>query len=628
MLGTIREKTQGWFTAIILGLLAIPFALWGVNYYFEGGQLNVASVDGHDISVDSYKRAVDDQRRRLPDPKLLDSPELRQVILDNLINDYLVAREAQGAGYRISDAELARQIRQLPWFQRDGQFDVKAYEVALRSQGKTPREYEQTLRQRYLIEQARSGYANTALITDADVAALLRYEGQQRDVEYAVVSPAKLREAVRVSVADIEQEYQRAPERYRTPEKVRIEFVRLNATDLAKAVQLTDEELRQALSEAAQAGQGAEERRASHILLELPQGADAAAEKAAMKQAKDLRAKILAGSDFATLAKQHSKDPGSAAQGGDLGAVARGTMVKEFEAALFAMKKAGEVSEPVRTSFGLHLIKLTGLKAATPAKVDRARVEASLKARKAEERFIDLAERLRNLAYEQPDSLRPAAEALGLKIETSDWFSRAGSKDGLTANRKVIEAAFNPEVLEQRRNSDALEIGPNQLVVVRLHAHEPPRQRPLAEVRAAIEQELLANARRTEGEKIANAALQQAREGKPFEAVARQNGLTVTAVRTYGRTSAGVDAGLLQAAFAAASPAGDRPSLGVVGLADGSYAVYAVRKLREPATVDLKSKEAQAIRRALEARRGRDYYEGYKTGLRQQVTIKIHKDQL
>ena len=629
MLTTIREKTQGWITALILGLLAIPFALWGVDSYFDGGQLNVASVDGHDISVDAYRRNLDDERRRVADPKLFDVPEMRQQVVEKLIHDYLAAKNAQSAGYRISDQELARQVRQLPWFQRDGKFDPKLYEVVVRNQGQTRSGFEQSLRQGYLTDQARSLYAQTAIVTDSDISTLLRHEGQQREVDVAVVSVAKLRDGVKITAADIEQDYQRNPDRFRTTEKIRIDYVQISAADLAKSVRLTDEELRQAQNETAQASRGGQERRASHILLELPAGADAAVENAAMAQAQDLRAKLLAGADFAALAKQHSKDPGSAGQGGDLGVVTAGVMVKEFEQALFALKKPGDLSVPVRTSFGVHLIKLTSLQGPVAgAAPDRAKFEAGLKARKAEEQFIDLSERLRNLAYEQPDSLKPAAEALGLKVETSPWLTRAGTAEGLLSNRKVVDAAFDPEVLEQRRNSSALEIGNNSLVVLRIHAHEAPRQLPLTEVRAVIEQSLLQAARAAEAERITTSALQQLREGKTLDSVIRQFGLVHTGVRVVGRKSKEMDAALIGSIFEAPAPANDKPVYGLASLTDGARAVFVVRKVKEPAAVAMNSPEAAAARRVLESRRGREHYEGYRAALRQQATIKIYKDQL
>jgi peptidyl-prolyl cis-trans isomerase D len=637
MLTTIREKTQGWIAAIILGLVTIPFALWGINTYFEsGGRLNVAEVNGVDISVDAYKRTLDDQRRslqqllgRAADPRLFDTPEFRQRVLDGLIDELLIAADVEAHGYRVSNAELSRQIRHAPQFQRDGQFDPKLYEALLRNAGLDVAGFEARLRRDVLVRQAESGFAQSAIVTPADIQTLLRLQTQQREAAVAVLKPARLRDRVKINTQEIEQEYAANAERYKTPERVRIEYIRLDAAELAKGIRVSDDEIRKAMAESAASAAGKEERRASHILIKLPQGADAQAEQAAMAKAQDLRAKLLAGMDFATLARKNSDDPGSAAQGGDLGFVGRGALAKEFEQALFALKKSGELSAPVRTSYGLHLIKLTGVKvpSAAPA-MARAKVESEIRARKAEERFFELSEKFHNLVYEQTDSLKPAAELLGLKIETSGWFTRAGGGSGVTAERKVIEAAFDPEVLGQGRNSSTLEVGRNTLVALRIAAHEPRSLRPLVEVRSEIEKTLLASALQAEAERLAQEALAKLRANEPFEGVARHYGMDVQAPRLYARKTAGADAQLLGALFKTAHPEGGKPVYGNAVLADGAVAVFALKRVTVPEKPVAVGTEADALRKLVESRRGREYLDSYRNGLRQQAKIKVYKDQL
>lgn len=634
MLSTIREKVQGWIAAIILGLIAIPFALWGINYYFEGGEISVAEVNGVDVRVDNYRRALDEQRRsfqqmlgRGADPRLFDTPEFRQRVLDGLIDEILLASDVVAAGYRVSDAELARQIREAQQFQREGRFDPKLYELLLRNVGQDARGFEARLRRDVQMRQAASGYAESVIVTTRDIETLLRLEGQQREAAYAVLPPARVRDKVRVNTQAIEQEYSAHTESYRTPERVRIEYIQLSAEGLARSIRLSDAELRQALDEAGRSGTSPEQRRASHILIKIDGKGDAA-EKAAMARAQDLRAKLQAGADFAALARQHSADPGSAKQGGDLGFATRGTFAKEFDQALFAMAKTGQLSAPVRTEFGLHLIKLTGIKATALPAVNRTKIEADLKARKAEERFIELSERFHNLVYEHPDSLKPAAETLGLKIELSGWFTRAGSAQGISVNPKLVEAAFDPEVLGQGRNSAAIEVDRNTLVALRVASHEPPRQRPLSEVRTDIEKALLANARQAEAERLAQEALREIRAGTALDAVARKYGMDYRPAKLYGRKAAGADAPLIEALFKVAHPADGKPVSGNAVLADGSQAIFLLRRVVEPGMSPSGGAEGLAVRRALETRRGRDYFENYRSGLRDEARIKVYKDQL
>jgi len=637
MLTTIREKTQGWIAAIILGLVTIPFALWGINTYFEGsGRLNVAEVNGVEISVDSYKRTLEDQRRSLQqmlgrsvDPRLFDTPEFRQRVLDGLIDEMLIAMDVEAHGYRVSDAELSRQIRLAPQFQRDGQFDPKLYTAMLRNAGLDVSGFEARLRRDVLVRQAESGYAQSAMATSADLQTLLKLQAQQREATVAVLKPARLRERVKISAQAIEQEYTANAERYQSLERVRIEYIRLDAADLAKNIQVSEDEVRKVMTEGAASTAGKEERRASHILIKLPQGADAQVEKAALAKVQDLRAQLQAGADFATLARKNSEDPGSAAQGGDLGFVSRGALAKEFEQTLFALKKPGELSAPVRTSYGLHLIKLTGVKAPSAAPVTtRAKVESEIKARKAEERFFELSEKFHNLVYEQTDSLKPAAELLGLKIETSDWFTRNGGGSGIVAEPKVIEAAFDPEVLGQGRNSNTIELGRNTLVALRIAAHEPRSLRPLAAVRSEIEKILLASALHVEAERLAQEALGKLRAGDSFEAVVRQYGMDTQATRWYARKTAGSDAQLLTALFKTGYPEGGKAVFGSAVLADGALAVFALKRVTEPEKPATVGADADALRKQMDARRGREYLDSYRSGLRQQAKIKVYKNQL
>ena len=258
MLTTIREKTSGWISGIILGLVTVPFALWGINTYFGGGgRLNVAEVNGVDIGVDAYRRALDDQRRsmqqilgRSADPRLFDTPAFRQRVVDGLIDDLLMAADVDAQGYRVSASEIGHQIRQTPQFQRDGQFDPKLYAALLRNVGLDVRGFEARVQHDFLVRQAESAIARSALVLPSDIETLVKLQAQQREAAVAVLRPARLHDRVKVSAQAIEQDYAANSARYMTPERVRVETIRLAAADLASDIRVSEDEIRKAQADA------------------------------------------------------------------------------------------------------------------------------------------------------------------------------------------------------------------------------------------------------------------------------------------------------------------------------------------------------------------------------------------
>jgi peptidyl-prolyl cis-trans isomerase D len=637
MLTTIREKTQGWIAGTILALLAIPFALWGVNSYFESdSKIVVARVGDQDISVDTFRTALEQQRQALQqqlgravDQKMFDSPEFKKRILDGLVDQQLSVLAAEASGYRMGDAELARQIRQIPDFQRDGQFDAKVYESVLRANGLTPRGFETRVRQDTIVRQVQAGFELSTFVTNADVDALVRVETQARSVSYVVVKPQTYLAHAVVEAKAVEDYYAAHADEFKTPERVRVDYLRLSARDIGAKLSITDDELQKAYAQDQERYTTPEQRKASHILIKLAPKASAEDEKKALEKIQDLRRQALAGADFATLAGKYSDDPGSKARGGDLGFVGRNSgLVKEFEDAMFALKK-GEVSQPVRTPFGYHLIKLVDLKPQlrrTFAEV-RSELETAARARKADEQFYELAERFRNLVYEQSDSLKPAADALGLQIEQSDWFGRGGGS-GVAADSHVVAAAFDPEVLNQGRNSAAIEAGPNILVVVRLAAHQEAATQPLTAVRAQIEGLLKQRLAAQEAKRQSDELQAQLSAGASLGELAKKHGLIVAGGKPVTRRAPeGMDPQLLDAVYAAARPAADKPVVGSATVRDG-YAVFVLTSVQDGDPQQASAETKSEARRILGERRGRDYYVSYRTGLRDTIKVKLYPDRL
>jgi peptidyl-prolyl cis-trans isomerase D len=629
MLTTIREKTQGIIATFIIVLIAIPFALWGINSYFEGGsRLDVASINGEKISEQAYRSTLEGFRRQL-DPRMADSPEVKRMVVDSLVEQTLLLRDAEERGFRLSDERLARTIRELPYFQNAGRFDPKLYESLLRREGIGVNEFEARRRTEAVTAQIQAGFVESGIVTATEVDRLVRLLQQRREVAYVTIEAERFRATTNVSEEEIQQYYNAHPELFRTQEQVRIEYVRLSAPELIRDYRPSEEELRRAYEEDSTKNQRPETRRAAHVLITLSPSASEEEVSRARAKIEAIEAEARGGADFAKLARTHSQDTDSAARGGDLGEIRTGVLPRALEEAVFALKP-GELTRPVRTEYGYHLAKLTAYTPAVqrPFAEMKPQLEKQLRQRKGEERFYEASERFRNLAYEQADSLLPAAEALGLKVETSDWFGRSGGS-GIAAQPRVVEAAFSPEVLEQKRNSDAIEVGGDTLVSIRIAGHRPAEAKPLGEVSAQIQRTLRQEAAEKTARDLGGKVVEELNAGQSLAAVARKHGLSVQGPKTLVRDQPqGFDRSIVEAVFRAPWPEAGAAVHGGVDLGSRGFAVYALTQVIEadPAKVDAETRDK--ARKLLAAQRGGGYYSAYRGALKQKADIKVHQDRL
>lgn len=628
MLTTIREKTQGIIATFIIVLIAIPFALWGVNSYFDsGGQINIAKVNGIDITQNEYRNEIDRLRGRV-EAKTLDNPQFKQSLLNNLIDQTLIIRDAEKQGYRVGNAQLAEIIRKQPTFQREGKFDPSLYEALLRREGLNPKLFEARVHDEILVTHLQAGISESRIITSSEISEIARLLSQEREVTYVVIGTESLMAKVRLTPADIEQYYSTHPEMFQFPEQVRVEYLRLSAVDQNQTYQPTEEELNRVYAEEAARYVQPEKRRASHILLTLPADANEATTKEAFSKIQEIAKQARQDIDFAKLAKKYSADTATAPQGGDLGEIRRGVLPKELEDAVYALKP-GEVSQPVRSPYGYHVVKLTARTAEKRKPLAEVRKELVdiIRRRKGEEAFFEKTERLRNLVYEQPDSLAPAAKALGLEVLKSDWFTSGGGS-GIAANPKVVQAAFEPDVLSQVRNSDVIDISADTLMALRVADRRPAGRKPLSEVRSQIELLLKQERARQQSREIGEEILREVRAGESPDSIAAKHGMKWQPSKMISRQqTAGMDFRIVEHAFRTPRPEGDKPVYDLVDLDKQGYALMALSRVREAASkqnVELEKK----IRELLEARRGNDYFANYRSGLRQNADIKIYPDQL
>jgi peptidyl-prolyl cis-trans isomerase D len=490
-------------------LLIIPsFVLFGIDGYNNMGDKgeSVARVGGVDISQGewdaAHKSETDRLRASMPnlDPKLLDSPEARYATLERLVRDRVLSQAVEAIRLTTSDSRLARELQENPTIaalsRPDGSLDMDRYRQLVASQGLTPEGFEARVRQDLSIRQVEAAVTATALTPAAIADVSLNAFFERREVQFVNFAAADFTAKVSPTEADLEAFYKANATLFQAPEQASIEYLLLDLEAVKKGIIISEPDLKSYYHQNAARLSGAEERRASHILLNAAKDAPSSDRQKAKARAQELLELVRKAPDsFGELAKKNSQDSGSAANGGDLDFFARGAMVKPFEEAAFAMKK-GDISEIVESDFGFHIIKLTDVKVPLQRSFAelRAGIEADLKAQQAQRQFAESAEAFTNGVYEQSDSLKPVAEKLKLEIKVVDKLARQATPgvSGVLANPKFLAAVFAPDTVEKKRNTEAIEIGPNQLAAGRIVKHTPARTLPLADVAPAVRERVVA----------------------------------------------------------------------------------------------------------------------------------------
>ncbi len=620
MLQNIRDNSQGWIAKTIIGVIVALMALTGFDAIFQATthKNEAAKVNGDEISQNELSQAVDMQRRQLMqqlgkdfDASLLDEKMLRESALKGLIDRKLLLQGAEQAKFSFSEAALDQVILQTPEFQVDGKFSSERFDQVIRQLGYSRMQFRQMLAQEMLIGQLRAGVAGSGFVTDAEVLAFARLEKQTRD--FATLNVKADPAAVKLTDDEVKAYYDEHAKEFMTPDQVIIDYVELKKSSFFDQVAVKDEDLEAAYQK--EIANLAEQRRAAHILIEVN---DKTTEAQAKAKIDEVQARLAKGEKFEALAKEFSKDPGSANNGGDLGYAGPGVYDPAFEKALYSLSK-DQVSEPIRTDFGYHLIKLLGVEAPevpTLASL-KDKLTRELKAAQVEQRFVEATKQLEDSAFEASDLAQPAAD-LKLTVHTSKPFGREGG-EGVAANRAVVTAAFSPEVIDEGANSTAIELDPETVIVLRAKEHLKPAQLPLESVSAAIRTQLTKEHASAEAKTRAEKLIADLRDGKaPLDKAIDGQNWKITEAATRGQE--GVDPAVLQALFRMPKPAAkDKPTFSSVTLPDGSLMVVRLNGVNEAAAPT--DEEKAQYRRFLASREGQQDFAAYRKQLEAEAKI-------
>ncbi|GGC02652.1 peptidylprolyl isomerase [Marinobacterium zhoushanense] len=625
MLQTIRENSQGIIAKVIVGLIALTFALWGVESLVSltNKEPAPAEVNGEDITNQELFQGMELQRRQLlaqmgenADPSAIDENMLRQMVIEGLISRKVMLQSANEMGFHLSDQMVDQIIVSTPQFQLDGKFDRDQYEAVLRSAGFTPLMYRDLIRKEKLIQQAQAGYMLSEFTTGEELERLISLDRQVRDLAYVTLEadPAE----INIDEQELQAAYDKQAASLVTEERVAVDYVLLDRTALAKPDEVSESEIKAAYEQMIAGFKSEEQRSARHILIDINSERDA---DAALARAQELRQEIEAGADFAEAAKRESADLGSAQEGGELGFNGRGVFVEPFEDALFDLKP-GEVSEPVRTEFGYHLIKLEAIKATEAPTL--AEAESDLRDQvaqdKAELDYVAALERLSDLAFSSND-LQPVSEELGLRIRSTELFSRAGGSDLVSSSQKAIDAAFTDQVLNDQLNSDPIELDSGRTLVLHLREHQKPRQLGFDEVRERIESQLRAEKAAAQLAEQADSWLLALREGKTLAELDADKAWEEAEAVDRGDQS--VPAAVLREAFAMARPEGEAPRYSSVALRNGSRVIVALKGVTDGST-ELSDEERKALSTMIANQRGQQIYQMHSEELRQRAEVEIN----
>lgn len=643
MLTTIRDKASGWVAGIIVGALILSFALWGVGSYVGGGDVNVATVNGTDIKLQSFQRSFYNLRQQMQSMfggtiSLEEDDLIKEQTLDKLINTELVNQIIKDTNLRISNAKVVETIKNLEFFKDEEGFDRIKYERAINSLGMDPVLFEQQLRMDLLSEQLQAGLSESLFVLDSELQDVIRLKSQARDITYAIVDLASFIGEGEIGEDQIEAFYKANPERYADPEKVKIAYLELDVNELAKSIETDEENLRAYYADNKDQYDVVEQRSVTKLFIKT---AEEDADKKIIEATEEVKAKakitiesalvmVKEGKSFEEVIEAFTEEGKGALEFSEHSFMTKGIMDEEIDDFLFTADEDA-VSEVIETKTGLNIVKVGEIRGGPKNNYENVaeKVEQDYKKSEAELQFFELADQLTTLSYEHSDSLEIAAEAIGSSVVETDYFSREDNKEGILANSTIISNSFDPELMSSGQNSDAISLSNNHIVVLRILDHKIATTKPLDDVR----DEVIAHVRFEQaGKKIkefSDSVVEQLNAGIRTDAIVSDTEIEWTSVEKIKRDDISVNRAVLRNAFQAGTPSDDTPVITSNRLGSGDYAIIMVTATHDTEEVAAEDETARKstdleLRRA----RGNSEWQNFIQNTRENADIKLYKDNI
>ena len=635
MLQSIRDRSQGLVVGVIVGLISLTFVLVGIQSYLEGGsKVTVAEVEGHEIHLTEFQQNLQRFRQRAQsimgdsfNPLDWDRPEIKRRVVNELIDNYITADFARNSWLRVGDAQVASELQIIPAFKDDdGKFSRTMYEQRTRLLGYSELAFEERMRDELIRSQLYAGVGGSEIISDNELKMIHRLVEQERDIGYAIVPGSGYENTVNVSEDEISGYYDDYSSKYRELEKVSLEYVEVSASSLSSTMEFSEEELRDQYVANVDQYTIAEERDAEYILLPLSNSAGEGELQKATLKLLEVSERFKAGSTIEAIKEKYGQDAEFNVQASRTGLFGKGIMAQPFEDGVFDLT-VGQFSEPIRTDFGLHIIKLLEIAPARTKSFEEVQsdVENSMKEVEAQKLFFEVAEEFSTLVYENPQELVTTAEALDLEIKKLGFLNR----EALTVlfSEQAATAIFDSEVVVEKMNSIPIELPDGRLIAFRSVGYKPSRVPPLLEIRNIVEEDLITSRLREVVKKKALEMIGRVKAGQPMSEVIAAEGLDWKNVVGAKRDSAEVNRAIINKAFSEVTDESGVVYLSVpVGASDN--AVVRVSNVVFPADDDLDQESQSALRQQLEEEKKASSWATYVRDIRQQAQVEIYYERL
>ena len=619
MLGIIRDKASGWIAGIIVGALVLSFAFWGVSSYFgQGGDVNVATVNGSDINLKSFQQSFYTLRKQmqsmLQDDALTLEEEafVKEETLKRLIETEVVNQLIKDNGLRVTNDKVVETIKELEYFKDDEGFDRDKYERSIINMGMEPAYFEAQLRMDLLSEQLQAGLSESLFVLETELNDVVRLKSQTRDLTYGILNLSSFIDEDEVDDSEIKAFYKANPQRFVEPEKVKIEYLELDVNELAKSITSDEESLRNYYNNNKDKYDVVEQRSVTKLFVKADEESSAE-DKVKAKEVIDAAMLLVKdGKNFEEVIEKFTEEGKGSLEFSEHAFMAKGVLDKELDAFLFGSDE-GAISEPIETKSGFNIVKVGEVRGGPKNVYETVaeQVEVDYKKSEAELQFFELSDQLTNLTYEHSDTLEIAAETVGREVIESDYFSRNSAPEGVLSNSKIISTSFDPELISNGQNSEAIELADNHIVVLRVIDHKVATTKALADVRedviSSIRQE-----RAAEKIKEANEAItKQLKDGIAPESLSNDTEVEWTTVEKVTRDDVNVNRAVLRYAFQSGKPATDKPIILSNRLGSGDYAIILVTAAYDGEVVEddeVSKKYDLELRGTAELPNGKSFY--------------------